>query len=353
MLFKNGERLDLSGNSPEALDYQKKFKEVENTLGFPIVFKRTDSYITYSELFNDSGQKQATIAQTPTIIIPHKSSVPKENGEIDEWIWSPVIPRKKDGEYIFPREVQKLMFDKVVFTLDKKEFDKAYFLLYKNPNFSRYYKVDNKRVVAKESVETKIKEAKIYNAFYGEDSILLRDEKKLREIARAWNLTHVDKKSKEEVLEELEHLVREQDTKGIRSVQDFLESISGIQDVKLSAMLQKAKDINIITFDERTSAWYYVTNGVLQEKICDIPKSEKASKFEMLREFIEANKKQENKIKSLIDTYDNVPQDIDIDNLENEDWETVKRYCNLKGIETTRQGRTKKQVFEDIRKQFE
>ena len=97
MLFKNGERVDLSGSSVEAKHYQEKLKEAEDTLGFPIVFKRTASYITYSEVFDSDGQPKGTVTETPMISIPNNCSVPKENGEIDEWRLSPVIPSKKDG----------------------------------------------------------------------------------------------------------------------------------------------------------------------------------------------------------------------------------------------------------------
>ena len=222
--------------------------------------------------------------------------------------------------------------------------------MYKNPNFSRYYVLEDNRAAARQSVESKIKEAKIYNAFYGDRSILLKNDKKLREIAMAWNISNVSKMSKEQILTDLESLVREQDRNGVRSIDDFLSSLQeGGDDVKLGAMVQKAEDMKIVKFDDRTSFWFFCdSNGNLKETICEVPKKEKEHRYEILKDELSITDELKAKIESLIGTYDEGIE-LDFDNLENEDFNKIREYCNLYNITPTTKGRTKAMVFEDIR----
>ena len=354
MLFKNGEIVDLkNGKDEDAIHYRDMLKEVDETVGFPLVFKRTESYMSYSDFSMDkNGAITKRVPESPMIIIPNFTSTSNEY-RTDEWRWSKNIPRKKDGEYIFPRDARSSKFDKPVFKVDKTDFDFAYFLLYKNPNFSKYYTLEDNRADAKQSVESKIKEAKIYNAFYGERSKLLTDAKLLREVARSYHIAHVDKMSKEQILTDLESLVREEDRNGVRSVDDFLESLHGGEDVELGAMVQKAEDLKIIKFDDRTSFWFLCDgDGNLKDTICEVPKKEKEFRYEILKDELSITDELKTKIESLIGAYDSIKEKdikLNFDNLENEDYTKVQEYLKLHNISDTGRGRPKALVFKDVR----
>jgi|GEM_PF-3608437 len=354
MLFKNGELINVKGDSDEAKHYQEQLKWVEENLGFPVIFKRTESYISYSDYSEDkNGQITKRVPETPMIIIPNVTPVSTNDGMgTDEWRWSRTVPRKKDGEYVFPRDSRSSKFDTAVFKVDKKDFDFAYFLSYKNPNFSRYYVVEDKRKNAVDTFEMKVKEAKIINAFYGEDSILRKDDKKLREIARAWNIRHIETMTNPQILGQLETAVREQDHKGIKSIEDFLDSLKGGEDIQIGAMVQKAEDLKIVGYDHRTSFWFFLDNeGNLKDNICEVPKQEREYRYEILKEEVSINDTLKNKIQSLIGAYD-IPDDVKLnfDDLEHEDWSKVQEYCRLHDIKPTAKGRNKAMVYVDILK---
>jgi hypothetical protein len=347
MLFKNGEKVDLKGTNEDAKRFKKAIEDIEEHYGFPVIFKRSPSYVTPDE--DNTGK---TFMRTPAFFIPNVSYLSNEIGETDEWRWSPTVPRKRDGEYVFTREHSRTMLDKTVFTLDKNELDKIYFFLYLNPQFKRYYQVDSAKAEATQRVEKKRKEALIYNIFYGDKSILQKDEKKLRTIARAWNIRDIDKQTRDQVLESLETAVREQDLKGLRSVDDFLKATQLDEDTEIGAMIQKAEDMKLIKFDDRLSTWFYLEfNGSLGEKIYEVPKNQKDAKYDMLKDYIFVEKDHISKIKSLVNAND-VDEELrlNFDDLEHEDYSKVQEYLSLHGIADTGFGRTKIKVFADIRK---
>jgi hypothetical protein len=347
MLFKNGKLVDLRGDSDEAKEYRKQMEWVKENLGFPVVFKRSSSYITPDE--RSDGKM---FMRTPAFFIPNLAEVNTEYGT-DEWRWSPRIPRMRDGEYVFNKEISRTMLDREVFSLDEKYMDKIYFYLYLDTQFKKYYHVDDEKAKANERVNNKIKDAKIYNAFYGEKSVLLKDEQKLRTIAMAWNIRDIKNKTKNQVLEYLEAAVREQDAKGIRSVDDFLKATQLGQDTEVSAMIQKAEDLKVIRYDKESSTWFYLNfNGENGDKICEVPKNQREHTYEILKDYVFVEKDHITKIKSLVNAT-NVDDELrlNFDDLENEDYnEKIRPYCSLHDIKPTAAGRTKAMVFKDIRK---
>ena len=346
MLFKDNERVDLAkGESPEAKDYQEKKKWVRKNIGFPVFFKVTDGYVSPQE------KKDGTIEYyMPSIALPNVSHFRTEDG-VEEWRWCPIMPRKKNGEYEYPREYKRTWYDKKVLKLDEKDMDRIYYLLYKCPEFKRYYTLDDAKVKASELVADKIREAKITGVFYGENSILLKDEKKLREIARAWNISNVEKKSRDQMLSELETTVREQDIKGIRSIDDFIENTQVNHYVEVGALIQKAEDMKLIKFDDRSSCWFYMNQDLVGDKIFEVTRQRYESRYEDLREYMFVEKDHITRLKSLVNAND-VPREmvLDINNLENEDWEKIMAFCNKNGIASTGRSRTKAVVFAAIRK---
>lgn len=352
MLFKNGERIDLSvknSDNPDVKDFQEKKQWVKDNIGFPVVFKIKPTHLSKQE--REDGKIEFYM---PTWRLPNVCIVDTEDGQ-EEWRWSPVNPRvNKNGETEFPREYKRSTYDKKVFALGEKDMDRIYFLMFKNPTFLRsYFDLDDDKVKATGNVKEKMKEAKIMKLFYDENSPLQKDEKRLREIARAWNIPDVQKLTKDQLLERLETTVREQDTKGIKSIKDFEEACQlGDYYTEVAAMVQKAEDLGVIKADENVSAWYYVNaDKSYGEKICFITKGKWDYRYEILKDYIFAEKDHIGRIKSMVQGT-NVPRgmQLNFDDLENEDYEKVMAYCNLNGIPLTGRGRNKATVLAEVRK---
>jgi len=347
MLFKDGQKIDVKGDSPEAKDFQEKKKWVKDNIGFPVVFKANKSFI--SPQIRIDGGREKVEHNFATWYIPNIAFVKTSDGT-EEWRWSPVIPKKKDGEYQWPRQYRNSAYTKPVFALNENEFDRIYFLMFKSEKFKRIYSVDDVKIEANKVVEQKIKEAKIYNTFYGENSILLKDEERLREIARAWNLQKVERLTKQQILQQLETAVREQDRRGIKSIDEFIEDTQLNEYTEVGALIQRAEDNEVIKFDDKVSMWYYLgLDGSYGDKICEVPKAKREHKYVVLRDYILVEKEHIGRIKSL-SKVSSVPNEakLDFNNLEAEDWEKVMAFCNMNGIATTGRGRTKKMVFDDI-----
>lgn len=344
-LFKDNERIDLKTNK----DYLEKKKWIKNNIGFPVVFKRKDTWI--SRQINENNEE---VHYAPSFIIPNVSTVTTEDGR-EEWRWCPIVPKKKDGEYQFPREYRTSHYTKRMFKLDEHEMDKIYFLMFKDKQFKAYYEVDDAKGVANERVENKIKEAKIYGAFYGENSVLLKDKEKLRQIARAWNIAKIETMNDAQILEQLESKVREEDKKGIRSIDDFLEATQLNEYLKVASLVQQAEDLGAIAYDQKTSWWFYSDgSGTLKEKLCEVSKQKREHKYDILRDFLVTETAHLEKIQSLTDNYDiSKDVDIDFDDLDNADWGQVREYCNLHGIKLTAGGRGKSKVLEDVKAHHE
>jgi len=347
MLLKDGEKVNLK-TDPEFLEKKKCIKE---NFGFPVVFKANPSGLSEQVKTDGNGNILSTETYMSPVRLPNMAHEKTEDGTIT-WQYCPVTPPKKDGEYLINHKHKNTWYDKKVFTLDEKDMEQIFFLYFKNPQFRNYFVVDDVKAEAKNKVDNKIKEAKIMSAFYGKDSVLRNDEEKLREIARAWNVANVKEKSKEQILNELETTVREQDALGVRTIDEFIDSTDLDYYTKVGAMIQKAEDLGMIKFDDRASCWFYVTSeGSLGDKLTNISAGRGDFKYEDLREYLFAEKAHISRIESLVNAKD-VPKemDINVDDLENEDYEKILAYCNKHSIASTGRGRTKKAVFEDIRK---
>jgi hypothetical protein len=347
MLFINNEKLDLKEkDSPYVKDYYEKKEWVNENLGFPVIFRANDGQI-FPQVMDDGR----ITSYMPDWYIPNVSFVTTSDG-LEEWRWSPRVPRIKDGEYQFTREDSRSVYRERMFKLNENQFDRIYFLMFKSPKFKALYSVDDAKVKATELVEAKKKEALVIELFYGRNSVLQKDEKKLREIARAWNVDNVKSKTKDQILMDLETTVREQDAKGIRTIDKFIEAVEIDYYAEVGSIIQKASENGFIQFDDSTSMWFYVdAEGIRSEKICDVPRQKAESKFEILREYILVERTHIARIQSILDKRDvSDKMQLDFRNLREEPWDKVAAYCNREGIATTGRGRTKDMVFKDIRK---
>jgi len=346
MLFKDNERVDLaSGESPEAKHYKEKKKWIRENIGFPVFFKINPSYLSKQE------RKDGTIEDyMPPIALPNVSHFRTEDGN-EEWRYCPIMPRKRNGDYEYPREHKRIWYNKQVFSLDEKDMDRIYYLLYKCPEFKRYYSLDDKKVEAAEKFEIKRREAKIIGIFYGENSILLKDEKKLKEVSKAWNIPDVEKKNRDILLQELEVRVREDDANGVRSIDDFIENTQLNHYVEVGALIQSAEDKKLIKFDDMSFNWFYMQGDQVGDKIHTIDRQRYDFRYEDLREFMFIEKEHITRLKSYVKG-NSVPDEMKLDpnNLENEPYDKVIAFCNKNGIASTGRGRTKVMVFADVKK---
>lgn len=351
MLFKNGERLDLSNPNSEDLDvkdFHEKRKWVKDNIGFPVVFKIKQSNLSAQDKKDGTIEMYMRPMRCPNFVVEESYS------GTNEWQYSKVMPRtSKNGNIEFPRDQKNTWYDKKVFSLDEKDMDRIYFLMFKDQNFlKRYYEIDDAKLEANNKVNAKVKETKIQEIFYGSNSVLMRDEKRLREICRAWNISKVETYTRDQLLIELERVVRDQDARGIKSVYDFEKDTQLDMFVEVGAMVQKAEDQGVIKFDEKVGCWFYVNHdGSYKEKICEVPRIRFDHKYEHLKDHIFAEKEHIGRIKSMLGVVD-VPDQMKLDftQLEDEPWEKVAAYCNLNGIATMGRGRNKAAVYKDIRK---
>ena len=344
-LFKNGELIKLDGVSPEAKDYQVQKKWIKDNIGFPVVFKRKQTWIT-TEIKNDGEPTQ----YAPPFIIPNVSTVVTEDGR-DEWRWCPIVPKKKDGEYEFPRQFRTSSYDKITFALQETEMDKIYYLMYKDGNFKSYYEVDDPKSDANAQLEKRIKEQKLSGIFYNKNSVLLQDDAKLRQIARAWNVAHIERMNNAQIILALEARVREEDAKGIRTIDEFLDATQLDTYTEVAAIVQKAEDEGIIEYEGQSSMWFYKSyDGSYGEKLCQVSKKERDHKYDVLRNFLFTEPDHIARLRSLVDVQDkNAGLKLNFDDLENEDYEKVRMYCNLHNITLTKKGRSKEDVLADVR----
>jgi len=339
MLYKNDEVVNLKKDKA----FNTFREDMKEKYTFPIKFKCKASYLSESE--DVDGNIHVSMAP---YYVSYVSTEYTELGS-ETWRYSPAPSIKKSNGVIqYPKKGD--WFKKKSFTFQSSQMDLLYFLVEKSKQFNTVYQIDDRNEARQNFIKERQDELKINKIFYDPDSILIKDEAKLRKVAKACNVPNVDRSKRDEILINLERTVREQDKKNVRPIKEFLEMVNVDFHAEVSANIQKAVEKNIIFADEKGSAWFFMNDdSTIGNKIMVVDKEDWGRRYSMLKDHLLEHRDLLDLLTKRV-TGDAVPDEmkLNFNNLYEEDYDKVLAFCSYHGIPSTGRGRKKVDVFNDI-----
>jgi hypothetical protein len=349
MIYVNNEKANLKDHKSQVGKEYAKALDYFNKIGWPVRFK-----VKKQILSPDETEDGRVFMVMPSYYIHHSAIINTEYGT-EQWRYSPNPPIDKNvrGQSVleWPKEGRGKTYNRKVISFKKEQADLVFFLWFKSKPFQSIYDIDDAKAQAEAEVRAKMDAVKLDSVFYNESSVLHTDENKLRTIARAYNVSQVDTKDKNQVLVALDNVVRNLVKSKVLTVDEFMESLSLDTLTELSAKIQKAHDDKLITFDDKQNTWFYVdAGGRVSEEIVRVPMSKTEHKYNYLRDFFMTNTRKLEVFLEHIENDSNKALTIDLDNLESLDWtKEILPFINAVGIAGTGAGRTKAVVYNEIR----
>lgn len=342
MIYVNGEKITLTGNDKYSKEYARCVDEIRK-IGFPVKFRAAKSTVHLRK--KNDGTTVKTFAQQ---LIPFTTTSYGEDGA-EEWTYSKGHPIMKHGELQFP--IRSEWIKKPNFSLNEQDIDKIFYFLYKSRIFYKYkiFEVVNDKANAENDFKEKMDNTKLSNILYGSNSVLVNDEKKLRTIAKAWNVYGVDTLSKYQVILKLEAKLKKDSMRDSSVIDDFIAS-TGLDDfTKLRAMVQQSLDDDVLRYNARKFAFYFCNpDGTDGELIMKISRKDIDIKEEQLVYYLRDNpdKLDTIKLNMNIDVIDN----FDIDTVDSLDWEDIKYQAKKIGLRI--QGVKRDTLIEQLKEHY-
>lgn len=343
MIYVNNEAVTLDGDDKYSKEYKAGVEEIKK-LGFPVKFKAAKGTIHHRKMKDGSTSK--TFAQQ---FIPYTSISYGDDGA-EEWTYSKTPPMMKNEEMKFPKSGEWLK--KPTFSFGKQDIDKIFFFLYKSRIFYKYkmFEVVDDKARANKDFKEKVDAAKLNNILYSQDSVLLKDEEKLKTVAKAWNVHKVDSLTKEQIILKLENKLKKDMEEDSNIINEFIES-TGLDDfTKLRAIVQQSIDNGVLRYNARKFGFYFCNiDGTDGERIMKISRKDIDIKEEKLSYYLKDNpdKLDTIKLNMGIDEDDDFNPD-DIDSLE---WEDLKHQAKKVGMRV--QGVKKDNLIQQLKDHYD
>lgn len=345
MIYVNDKQANLKdGKSVVGKEYQKALDYFDE-IGWPIRFRVKKELLSRDETVDGD-----VFMRMPPYFIHHTALLHTEYGT-ERWRYTPLAPYDRNGTLQWPTEGRGDLYDKKVITFNKDRADLAFFLWFKSKPFQSIYNIDDVKQKAEARVRAEMDAIKLKNAFYSEYSVLQKDKKKLRTIARAYNVPNVSILDDNMILINLESVIKDLVQQKVTTVDDFIESLNLDPLTELAAKIQKAYDDKLIVFEDTSCTWSYVgEGGRIGEKIINVPINNKDNNFAHLRDYFSTHDKAYKIFEEHVGTHGaNENLDLDPYNLENESWNKILAFIKNVGIPTVGKNRKKEDVFNDIR----
>ncbi len=260
MLYKNGVPYRMSEKEVEALE--AKFT-------FPI-------YLRYPNVLKKFNKLNQTYDKPAGINIPLRSIVREENTTI-EWRWAQQDTVNPQGQKKYMPRVIPFQGDWAITDLD---IDLLYYLYYKSPycvngaidekqRKKPYFEIEDLRIAATLKVRDRKMRSRVATLI--DDDEMGLPETKLRALARAYFVPHVDKLSLDQVRVVLDLEVRKDKRDGL---QRFIDMSGATEMIQLRGKIRSAIDQGIVRFMPKVKTWVFINEDETMDPICKVNKIE-------------------------------------------------------------------------------
>lgn len=242
MFYVNDKHINDPANAHCKKEYERWCKEVWPSLPSKLVLKMNKGHI-----MNREG--------VPEIIQKHwiklKATFTGESST-DTWVYTESLPKTVAGNLVYNNP--RIGIGKSI-TLDKKNKEKVFFFLTKLDiylNGSLF--LENKEQEALKGVELEAREAEVSFLINNKKSPIVNEPKVFKLIAMAWGVSGIDDLSIPEIQKDLFAKVKFAEQKTKDGFTRFLADVENYETdnlIQVRAVIQKALDKNLLTFDGR------------------------------------------------------------------------------------------------------
>jgi len=345
MIYVNDKLPDLKNPDWEFL---KKGLEDIRKMPSPLIIKITRLPVIEKGAkpgMNPTGVKELI----KTFQWPLKETIIRD-GMTETWVYTKNKPSVKEGEILFKTRYIEIKDGSLIIDT-KNETDLVYFFL-KVSTFlqKRNFIVEDLEKEAQQQIESVSPEAMIL--FYL-NTIFTKPEI-IRELAYSWGVSKADNIGINQLKIRLKDAVLNSErNKEVtnRGIAEFIEEGSNMgRMTKYRALLQKAKDQNLIAFDGRSNAWCWVSriSGEFTDYIVPILPINLDQKDRLLFEYMINNAQLFDQIESLLsDKKIEQTTTVGADQYSSLKWEELRELAKSKGIKTF--GKKADQIMSELR----
>jgi len=281
MLYLNGKYFDVNDingeNKEHVKDYRDKVAKLRENYGRWLLVKTKDK-----DVKNPSG----LLEPKKTITVPLVCTIGGRNGT-EEWAYSENAASVKDGQVLLDTRQLLVRFGEYMLDMDATP-DLAYFLTEKHVFFKNgKLHIHDERSLAKVEADERRLRARLESSIYNDTSHLNVNRGMLEMVCKRWGVSDVQKKSKDQLQNQLYDKVLEADarykkSRQGRNINDFLEDIKVTDNTKLGALVYEAIEKGVIAFNSRYLQWEVNIYEGEKPILTSVPTSDIGSKEEVL-----------------------------------------------------------------------
>lgn len=303
MLYINAQHVDLT-NDGEDYKFAKIVKDFNKTI---LDFRhKYGENVLFKSIYQPRVDKVTGVRRPHKVItIPYKSNVPTRSSGNQKWVYSPEGAVIKDGVATpTPDIAYVLKFGSVTLSLD----DDAEFIYYltKTSKYLRnkiYIYDENEK--QDELADQRAKEVRLSEAIYSEASPL-NDESTLKEVARKWGISGMEKMRTSTIKNTLFNRVTDAENQKLAGrtndgIDTFLIDINRGAALTIGADIQLAKEKGLLSFSRDSNEWLLIVEkdekpwSIMRVDGIDTPRA-----TEVLAEFLQRNEKYAEKLSLIV-----------------------------------------------------
>ena len=345
-LFVNGAWFNPALKKEEQPSAHKKLKEEYDRFMLDASNFRYPVELRVARVKKKPTDSVGAPVQPPTDNLNYRQSVLTDDGT-EAWVYQKKFPNKKDGEYQF-KDMGEWIRGSLRIQANEKE--KLFYFFKKSGRVGTPMATlihHDPEAIARRRAEEGALKSQLWFHVYNNEAPLVKDRKRMREVALSFGVKGVSKMSDHEVQNALFDAVSAGDDVRTRGVRKFLEAIEDKDTSTKQAKIQEAVDKGIITYNTAENEWRFVSQGKETATICKLYEDHKGSKVDALLEHLAKDPFYENRI--LIAT-----RTGKLTELKPEDVSTLTKHerdreCRIAGISFVGPGRTKDVIEEELR----
>jgi len=262
MIYVNSERVDLSDTSQSY-----KFKDIVSEYYDTVTRLKERHGKTLTLKTRQPNRKDkvtGNIRPYKPYSFPYKTVVGTRNTGEQVWIYSKSGAQIENG-VVKPNESHFQILKGNLHVDLEEDPDFAFFLTKHNAVKRGILQIYDPQAINDSVAEKRIQEAKFNNLIYSPTSVLFEDISKLRLIAKKWGIENVEKRSTNELRNNLYDVVTsgevlKQRDASSRGVAEFLDDVDDGDALNVADVMQTAIDRKVLYLDRETSEWKLLVN---------------------------------------------------------------------------------------------
>jgi hypothetical protein len=275
MLLVNGEIVDLSGRQPIEKEIAKYKKDLENEVGWPIVFRFPENL--FVKLSN------GTIQTPGPKRFATKINFHGDKGTMEMMYCKRYWQDPNDNLAHYPN---KIIMDRTLI-VNEEDWDLAVFLRYYYPQYGYKYELVNQKKIESNKFELSLAETKVRNYIHTSEDAGI-SESDLRSMALSYGIDSEDIMTLKNNLWET---VKSDQLRTSEGYSRFLNLVGDDKLVAIKSMIHKAVGLNIIhDYKEKKKTWAYSTEDDVMGKAIMRYKDSNNSMGELANFLIENDK---------------------------------------------------------------